>query len=111
MPEQLDILLENTLANTLKRADALLEADPFKRAAFEQQLVKVSQRKRMAKLWRGDRDLDDLLGVEDLEEEGIRRLFDEIDSDQNGSIDRQELETALRIMGREENVIAEVNSR
>ena len=49
MPEQLDVMLDNALDNALKRPDALLEADPFKRAAFEHQLVEVpSSRAKLA---------------------------------------------------------------
>ena len=73
-------------------------------------IVKVRQRKRKAKMWRGDNDLDNLLGVDQLEEEDIRRLFEEIDADGSGTIDRSELETALRSMGRDAKTIGEVNS-
>ena len=41
MPEQLDLLVENALAIALERPNALLQADTFKRAAFEHQLVEV----------------------------------------------------------------------
>ena len=69
----------------------------------------MRQRKQKAKLWRGVNELDNLLGVdEQLEEEDLRKLFDDIDTDGNGTLDREELKTVLKSMGRDDKTIGKV---
>ena len=71
----------------------------------------MRQRKQKAKLWRGVNELDNLLGVdEQLEEEDLRKLFDDIDTDGNGTLDREELKTVLKSMGRDDKTIGKVIS-
>jgi Ca2+-binding EF-hand superfamily protein/CRP-like cAMP-binding protein len=108
MPEQMDIMIENALGRALKRDDPVLNADPFKKQAFQHQLAEVRHRRRKGDLWRGVSALDDLLGVSDYSNEKLEEMFQSIDDDANGYIERQELENFLQAMGKDELTIRQV---